>query len=281
MKSNMRYLLFVIFCGALFSGCSMRLLAVRSTARIMEMGMPAYTEEEDFELAEKSMASTLKLVEAFLKNDPDNPRLLEMASSGYCGYSLMFVEDESPERAAIFYKRGADYGERLLNLRKIAEGGKLAAEKARKKDVPAVFWNAFCRAGYLQLSMDNPDAIAGLSRIEPAAARVAELDPGYYYGGPRLLLGALYGSRPKMFGGDLEKSRINFEASLKGNGGGFLMNRLVYAKTYAVQAQDRELFEKLLSEVLSAPDSLPEQRLANGAAKRKAKRLMEKIDELF
>jgi hypothetical protein len=49
-----------------------------------------------------------------------------------------------------------------------------------------------------------------------------------------------------------------------------------------VQAQDRDLFEKSLREVISAPaDILPEQRLANEVAKQKAKILLEQVDDLF
>ena len=45
---------------------------------------------------------------------------------------------------------------------------------------------------------------------------------------------------------------------------------------------DEELFKRLLTEVLDAPaDALPEARLANEVAKRKAKALLEKTDDLF
>jgi hypothetical protein len=55
-----------------------------------------------------------------------------------------------------------------------------------------------------------------------------------------------------------------------------------YARTYAVQMQDQELFESLLAKVDEAsPDILPEARLPNMIAKRKAKLLRDKINELF
>ena len=62
----------------------------------------------------------------------------------------------------------------------------------------------------------------------------------------------------------------------------FLMAKVLYAKTYAVQLQDRTLFKKLLKEVIGAPaDILPEQQLANAVAKQKAKKLLESADDLF
>ena len=54
------------------------------------------------------------------------------------------------------------------------------------------------------------------------------------------------------------------------------------AKSYCVQMQDKELFKKLLTTIEEASlDSLPEQRLVNAIAKKKARKLSEKIDELF
>jgi hypothetical protein len=54
------------------------------------------------------------------------------------------------------------------------------------------------------------------------------------------------------------------------------------AKSYAVQVQDKELFLSLLKTVEDAPiDILPEQRLVNAIAKRKAKALAARVDELF
>ena len=56
----------------------------------------------------------------------------------------------------------------------------------------------------------------------------------------------------------------------------------MYAKTYAVQAQDKKLFVEQLDAVIkSSGNILPEQRLANEVAKLKAKRLLKMVDELF
>jgi len=58
--------------------------------------------------------------------------------------------------------------------------------------------------------------------------------------------------------------------------------RLLFAKTYAVQNQNRELFESQLQAVVNAPpDLFPEQRLANEVARKKAAQLLDQIDELF
>ncbi|OGR36896.1 MAG: hypothetical protein A2051_08485 [Desulfovibrionales bacterium GWA2_65_9] len=49
------------------------------------------------------------------------------------------------------------------------------------------------------------------------------------------------------------------------------MPKVMYAQFYAVQAQDRELYQKLLNEVIQAdPNALPDQILANKLAQGRA-----------
>jgi tetratricopeptide (TPR) repeat protein len=132
------------------------------------------------------------------------------------------------------------------------------------------------------MNLHNPFAFADISRIEPALKKVLLLDPNFYYAGAHRGLGVFYGSRTKILGGNPEQAKANFEKSLSLTKRRFLINSFLYAKTYAVQSQDSDLFKKLLNEILEAPDDLfPEERLANAVAKLKAKALLESIDDLF
>ncbi|CUS87401.1 TRAP transporter TatT component family protein [Candidatus Kryptobacter tengchongensis] len=55
-----------------------------------------------------------------------------------------------------------------------------------------------------------------------------------------------------------------------------------YARYYAVQIQDKELFEKLLNHVIeSPPHLLKDAELLNIIAKKKAEKFKGMIDELF
>ena len=199
--------------------------------------------------------------------------MLVNAAQGFCGYALMFLEDEDNRRASLFYAKGEAYAARALKGR--------APGDAKKADVPALFWATFCKASYININRDDPEAVAELPAIEPAAEKLLALDPGYYYNGAESLLGAYYSIRPRMFGGDPDKARAHFELALKGPGENFLLNRFMYARMGAVAAQDPELFEKLLNAVLSAEPRDGETRLPDEVAKIKAKKLLEKKDELF
>ena len=61
----------------------------------------------------------------------------------------------------------------------------------------------------------------------------------------------------------------------------FLLIQYNYARTYAVATNNRELFDRLIQEVLDAGDISPENRLPNKIAQRRARRLRAQADELF
>jgi tetratricopeptide (TPR) repeat protein len=279
----------LLFMGV-FSNCSLQTLAIRSTGSILDYCMEAINEESDLQIAEQSIASDLKLLEGLIKGDPENDHLLLLASQGYCSYALGFAEDQDKERARMFYGRCRDFGLRILHKNtKFAEAFekdlsefKTALPTFSKDDVPALFWTASGWGNYISLNFGDTDALADLPKVEAMMSFVLEKDQTYYYAGPHLFFGTILGSIPKMFGGDPQKAKGHFEKCLALNEGKFLMTYVFYAKTYAVQMQDRELFETLLRKVEAAsPDILPEQRLANMIAKEKAGLLLKNIDEYF
>jgi len=280
----------VLFCCIFLSGCSIQKIAVKSTTGLLVNGLAAINEESDLILAEQAIASNLKLLEALIKSDPGNSKLLLMAAVGYTGYALGFVEDESPKRASVFYLRAKNYAMAVVEKNTTFKGifnqgiGQLqnALTTSKKSDVPGLFWLANSWGSYINLNKTDVNSLADLPKIEIIMQRVLELDETFYFGGPHLFLGSILASKPAIFGGNPKKAKEHFEACLRINENKFLMTKYLFAKTYAVQAQERELFKKLLTEVLEASGNiLPEQCLANEIAKRKAKALLAQEDDLF
>lgn len=253
--------------------CSLNRTAARVTSGVIDGGLPSVFSQSDPQYVKDALPANLQLMEILLKNDPHNKAMLVNAAQGFCGYALMFLEDETPERASVFYAKGEAYSAKALK-------GLLPA-KAKGRDVPPLFWNTFCKALYININRHNPEAVAELPTLEPAIAKLLELDSAYYYNGPQSLMGAYYSIRPRMFGGDPDKAKSYFEAALTGGGEQFLLNRFMYAKMGAVAAQDEELFERLLNFVLAAELRDGETRLADEVAKLKSKKLLEKKDDLF
>jgi hypothetical protein len=282
----------LLFCSVsllAFAGC-IRTLAVSTVGGIADDGFEAFTSERDLEFAGQALPGNLKLLEVMLKSDPDNVRLLRLLSQGYASYSLAFLEGTDDARAKDFYMRSRDFGYRIMRqdaaLSKALDGtpDDLKSELAKrgKDDVPGVFWSAFGLGSYIQLSLQDPSALADLPKAEIMMEFVARVDSSYYYGGSHLFLGTLAGMRPQMLGGNPEKSKAHFETAIKISGGKFLMTYVYYASSYAVQTQNEDLFTELLTKVRDAsPDILPEFRLANMIAKKKAEALLAKKSDLF
>lgn len=278
-----------VLLSFLLAGC-VQTFAIRTMGGIMDYGLDAFNEEGDLDLAREALGSNLKLVEALIKGDPENEKLLLMAAQGYCAYALAFAEDDSVERARVFYQRGRDYAMRVLKhnerlndaLERDVSTLQTALNSLSRDDVPAVFWTAFGWAGYINITRSDIGAMADLPKVLAMMEFVRGKDPGYYYGGSYLILGSIEGTIPRALGGKPERAKEYFERALTLNGGKFLLTYVYYARTYAVQEQDQELFESLLKKVDDAsPDILPAARLPNAIAKKKAQLLRGRINDLF
>ena len=257
---------------------------------IMDYGFEAFNEETDLQIAQEALASNLKLIEALIKADPDDEKFLLFAAQGYNAYGLGFAEDDSVERARVFYQRAKGYGMRILEknsefrqaMDKDLPAFTRALQSFSKDEVPAIFWTASSWFSYINISRSDVSALAGIPRATAMMEFVLERDPAYYYGGAYLFLGAIEGSTPPALGGHPEKAKEYFDKCFAVNGGKFLLADLYYAQTYAVQIQDQPLFESLLQKIDSTSiDVLPEARLPNAIAKRKARLLAARMNELF
>jgi len=275
---------YVIRMGALIgavmaSGCSIRTIAVRTTADLVSRGIPAFYEESDPQLGAESMPGQLKLLEVLLRSDPNNPLLLAALTEAYAGYAFLFIEDKNPDRAAHLYKRAADYGLRLLKPKKEFD---IWLDQTGQGDVAGLYWTASALAGWANLDLSNPDALAKIPMAEKMMTRVLVLDASFQYGGADTFFGVLNSARPVIAGGNPKKGQEHFRRALSYSNGKFLPTKLLYMKYYAVTVMDEDLFRKLHDEIVNAdPNELKEMRLANEVAKLKAKRLMEQIDDLL
>lgn len=249
----------------------------------------ALMSEGDLKFAESAMAGDLKLLEGVAESDPTNVRYLQLASMGYASYALAFAEDE-PVRALLFYSRAEAYGVRAMVQRGIPRSAfaadaptmRAALRRLGRGDVPLVFWTANAWGNAISLQPDDPDVIAAVPTANALMQWVREQDADYFYGGPSLYFGVYYGSYPPSLGGRPDLSRQSFEQARASARGKFLMTDVLYARTYAVQTQDRRLFHDLLTRVAEAPANLlPEQGLANAVAQRRARALLAREEELF
>src|SRR6185369_15791711 len=103
--------------------------------------------------------------------------------------------------------------------------------------------------------------------------RSLELDESLAYAAGHAALGA-YHARTAM--AELDTSYKHFVRAIELTRGQALLPKFTMARTYFCMKADRVSYEKTLKEIVDAPDSLPEQRLQNTIAKRRARRYLGK-----
>jgi hypothetical protein len=289
----------------LLTGCSLSQLATDQTASLLATGSVALDRESDLVFARDAMPGSLKTIETFLINSPNNKDLLFLLTKGFNAYALLFLEadlerarlegtddevDELNRRAVLHYLRARTYGFVLLNyveLEEAALSGNLQGLDAalaglQKEDAPALFWTTQAWASAINLSQDDPDMVGALPVVEKMMLRVMELDPNYLAGSPYIFMGSYYASRPRMFGGDPEKAQKYFQTALERHGEVNLLVPYMCGRLYAVQVQDRALFKKMMAKVLEAEVvEHPDFRLQNEAARARARFWVEHVDDLF
>jgi hypothetical protein len=273
-----------------FYSCSLEKFVIRQTGTLLDYGALAIYEETDLIIAEQALASNIKLLEGMTKGDPENSHLLLLTSQAISGYVLGFVEDESPDRAKSLYLRARDYAARILiqsdfNLTEenlLIEKYQQNVAALEDDDIDALFWAAFSWAGWINLSLDNPQAFVDLPKVEALMNRVLEIDSTYYHGASLLFFGSIWGTKPRMLGGDPEKAKQYFEKNLEITNGNFLLSYVYYAKYYAAKTLDEALYKEYLNKVKETPnDVLPGEQLLNAIAKKKADFLLSKTEDIF
>jgi len=282
MKKHFLFSLIFLF---ILSSCSLNRLIINSASGFMEDGIQVIYQEDDLKIAEQFLANNLKTIELLLGKDPENRRLNLIAAQGFGAFAMAFVEDEDPDRAARLYQRGLAYAFRSLPKRKhFGSTIKPSALEAllktySKKDVPVLFWLGYNWGSYVLQHLDDPRRLVNLSKVEMIMHRVLELDETYNFAGVHLFYGSFYAARPPILGGNPEKGREHFERNLELTNNSFYMTIYFLARYYAVQVQDREMFDSLLNDIVELDiDKYPDIRLMNALAKQKAHKLLENQD---
>ncbi len=293
----------------LAAGCSLKKMTVDQTAEVLKDAAKGFNAEPNPDLARMAGPGLLKTTEGFLQVSPNNKTLLTLNAESFCGYAFAFVEDEletiaeddprwEPTRqlATSLYGRCEGFGRRLLFLYdedlfpKALDGSledlkktlaKLEADK-EEDAVPGLFWTALGWGSRINVNRDDISAVTTLAKVIAIMETVAKLDPRYYNGGANLTLGLAYSAQGKAMGGNPDLGKQKLEAAIAATEGKFLMTKVMMARIWAKQVLDRASFDRLIKEVLDAPDNLwPAEQLANAIAKRKAARYQKQADEWF
>jgi hypothetical protein len=245
--------------------------------------------QSDISIIRDGTPAYLMLIDGLIAANPRNEKLLIAGAKAYSSYAALFSEEDR-KKAKGLYLKAKQYGIQALSKRRefkellpksINEFGPCLKDFG-KRDVPALFWTASSWGSWISISTDSVEALAEIPKVVCIMHRVLDLDESFYYGGPHLFMAVYHASKPKAYGGNPEKARSHFEKAFEFGEGKFLMAHVLFAKYYARQTFDRELFVSALEKVLEAPaDSIPELTLLNTIAKHEAKRLLERVNDYF
>lgn len=267
-------------------GCAS--LAASAGNRLAGNISTAIANENDPETVAEGMPSYLLVVDGMIAGDPENEHLLLTGSELYGAYAGGFVKDSA--RAKRLTLKARDYADRALcahdaRLCKlwalpfdkfVAAIGRLGAT-----DVPVLFAGGAAWAGWIQADSGDWNARASLPKVKAVMARVVAVDESYRHGEAHLYLGVLDTLLPPALGGKPEAGRAHFERALALSGGHDLMVKVEYARHYARITYNRDLYDRLLKEVLAADPNVPGLTLRNVLAQREARELLASADSYF
>jgi hypothetical protein len=146
--------------------------------------------------------------------------------------------------------------------------------------VPALYWWSVHLSEWSRLK-GYAEQIVYKDRLLAAMAFCLEKDHSYDNAGAHRFFGALFARPLSEADKSIKESKRHFERALE-IAPQFLANRYLFARAYAVTAQDRRTFETQLKFIIEAnPNADPSIAPENRIYQRKAERLLQQAHDLF
>jgi len=282
-------------------------IAIDTLVSSLEDGSDALRAQFDWETAGHGAAAGIMQLEALYQLRAENEGLALSLVKSYMAYAYGWVMDEAEvasmsgdddkyeyhqRRAYLMYTRAKNVAMRTLRIRDeavndaLAKGPEAFAAYLREEyddpedDLAPLYWLMMSWSSSINNSDDSTE-FADMPFVKVLAQHVLSYDPDYEDAGALVFMGGLLGSYPKALGGQPDKAVEYFERALKATKRQNHIIQINYAKFYAVTYQDRELYLKLLNEVVYAADQGNRYRLSNKVARRRAERYLQQVDDYF
>ena len=277
------FLFFIIAFMAitLSSGCSVK-------SNMMASLSDTIVNNDDLSMVEAGAPAYLLMIDSMISEDPDSKEMLSTAAQLYTSYADVFVTDKQRSRKMV--NKALNYANKAMCISNDHACGlknepfeKFQAIIASmdKGDLPYLFTLGNAWASWIMANTNNFNALADISRIEAIMLKAASLDETYKDGAAFLYLGTLSTFLPPALGGKPEQGKLYFEKAIELSGGKNLMAKVMFAKLYAKMMFDRELHDKLLTEVMDTNPVVPGYTLVNTYARKLAKQLLAEADDYF
>ena len=282
----------------LFAGCSVKRTAVNIVGSALSSGGGVYVSDDDPELIREAIPFGLKTFESLLAVSPKHKGLLLAAASGFCAYAYL-LQDEAERfdaidlsrartlngRACKHYLRSRNYALRGLELEHpnfialLKKDSVFALSQTIKGDVPFLYWAGASWAGALTAAKANLTLMGDLPLAGALVQRVVQLDETYEYGAAHEFLISYEGSR---LGGSSLQARKHYSRAIEISGGQRASAHLALAQSVTIREQNISEFKELMKAALAVnPDKVPQLRLLNTIARRRAGWMLKNISNYF
>ena len=286
----------IVAMAAIFAVGCIKTTILNGQIKGTREGSVAIDTLSDFEVARTIAYAGLGQFEGMHELAPDNEDALFLLTKGWTATAFAFIEDDYEMavdaddearaeyhrgRARAAYDRAIHYGVTLLEMR--AKGfdkakNNIASMKGYlsqfyRNDALTLLWVGQAWLAKSNVAKDDPAVVAELHVGEALVERSVELDENAAYAAGHAALGA-YHARTAM--AELDMSLKHFMRAIELTRGNALLPKFTLARTYYCMKGDKASYEKTLREVVDAADVLPEQRLQNTIAKRRARRYLSK-----
>ncbi len=286
----------------LLSGCSIKKMAINKLGDALSGSGTGFASDDDPELVKAAVPFSLKLIESLLAESPQHKGMLLAACSGFTQYSFAFVNQDADEledtdiaaatrmrvRAKRLYLRARGYGLRGLEVKHagfeqaLRKNPKTAVKSATVSDVPLLYWTAAAWGSAISVSKDDPALVSDQIIVEALIDRALELDEDFDRGAIHGVLISYEMARQGVTGDPALRSKKHFDRAMKLSGGKLASPLVSFAESVSVQNQNRAEFQALLDQALAInPDAVPESRLQNLVAQRRARWLLSRVDDLI
>jgi predicted anti-sigma-YlaC factor YlaD len=303
LRAHLARLTLLLVLGPWAAGCGG--LASKVAARALTSGGDAYASDEDPELVRQAVPFGLKTMEGVLESRPGDEALLLGLASGFTQYGYAFVASDAEvadlggklaeakvlrQRAQRLFLRARGYGLRALDERRDGLGRALRQARdpaavlgrTRREDVPALYWTASAWILAIVNGKGEMGLVAELPIPVAMMERALQLDEAWGEGALHEFFLSYLATRSAAEGGGPWRARTHLDRALALSMNKKLGPRVAYAEAVLVQAQDRAGFTAELEAVLRAdPDETPGYRLVNVLAQRRARLLLDHVDDLF
>jgi hypothetical protein len=288
---------------ASFSGCgTINTLAVKGVASTLSEGGDIITSHDDPELIAGATPFALMLHESLLASVPNHEPLLTTTCSLYTQYAFGFVaadaealqrddytrSKELTERAFKLAERGRHYCWRGLEVkfRGISQSLKAnptrALARTKKEHVELLYWSAASLGAAISVGgLDHPELLIDWPVVRALAERALALDEAWSNGSiPELMI--TVESQGEALGGSEERARKYFARAVEIQRGLSPGPYVALATGIVKSKQDRDEFAKLMEQALAIdPEKDPSHRLVTQITQKRARLLVERLDDLF